>query len=73
MVHGLGTPEIVDAQPFNPKLCAQFLDAVFEVGPAVVLAPDGQSVHAPGQVASMVIPAVVPSSRTEAIMVVMHQ
>jgi hypothetical protein len=37
------------------------------------LAPDGQSVHAPGQVASMVIPAVVPSSRTEAIMVVMHQ
>ena len=50
MVQGFRAPEVFHAQPFDPKLSAQFLDPVFQVGPAVVAAPYCQCVDARRQV-----------------------
>src|SRR5208283_5563129 len=58
MMHGLGAPEIVHAQPFDAKLPAQFFDAVFEVGPTVVLSPDAGGVHTAGQIGNQGLKAI---------------
>src|SRR5664279_5837989 len=39
MVQGFRAPEVFHAQPLDPKLSAQFLDPVIQLGPAVVAAP----------------------------------
>ena len=49
-VQGFRAPEVFHAQPFDPELSAQFLDPILHVRPAVVAAPDRQSVHTGGQV-----------------------
>ena len=45
MIGGLGGPEGLAAQAFNSKLMTEFFDAVFEIGAAIVPAPDIQSVE----------------------------
>lgn len=46
MRYRLGAPEVLYAQPLDAKLLAQFFDAIFDVRPTIVLAPNRKCVHA---------------------------
>ena len=45
MVHCFGCPEAAGGQPLDAELLAQFANAVLDIGPSMVTAPDTHSPH----------------------------